>query len=216
MEQKHESDLTGKEKRELEWQKIKSLGFKERMEYLWTYYKYWVLGLVIVILIVDIGVSSYKVRHQEVLIGAAFVGSVAEEQKELEESVKAWIGSEDEDAGVEVYTGMSTDPEDVPTRTTLGTWMMSETLDVLVCTKELYESYNDQKYFADMREVLGESASEYEDMIQGNAIVIKNTKEIAEKLGVYYDEIYISFVVNGHHLENARAMVLGMMESFSF
>lgn len=39
MEQKHESDLTRKEKRELEIQKIKSLKSKKKLEYLLTYYR---------------------------------------------------------------------------------------------------------------------------------------------------------------------------------
>lgn len=39
MEQKHESDLTRKEKRELEIQKMKSLKSKKKLEYLLTYYR---------------------------------------------------------------------------------------------------------------------------------------------------------------------------------
>lgn len=49
MEQKHESDLTRKEKRELEIQKIKSLKSKKKLEYLLTYYRS-------VLLIVIIGI----------------------------------------------------------------------------------------------------------------------------------------------------------------
>ena len=33
----HESDLTRQEKRRMEWEKIKGLGWKKRLPYLWTY-----------------------------------------------------------------------------------------------------------------------------------------------------------------------------------
>ena len=39
-QKKHESDMTGKEKRELERQKLASMNGKEKAEYIFSYYKF--------------------------------------------------------------------------------------------------------------------------------------------------------------------------------
>lgn len=216
LEQKHESDLTKKEKRELEKKKIKSLGFKDRIEYLWTYYKQWLFGALLIIVLICAGADIYKSKNQEILVGTAVAGVSADYQKELQQTVKEWVGSDNKEARVDIYSGLSTDPKDVQTRTLLDTWIGSEAVDIVICPKEFYESYEKQETFVDMREVLGEQGKKYEELIEGNALVLKDAGEIKEKLGVGYDDIYIGVVLNGKHRENARAMILGMLESFPF
>lgn len=216
LEQKHESDLTEKEKRELERRKMKSLGFKDRIEYVWTYYKQWLFGALLLIALICAGADISKSKNQEILVGTAVAGASADYQKELQQTVKEWIGSENKEAGVDLYLGLLTDPKDVQTRTLLDTWIASEAVDIVICPKEFYESYEKQETFADMREALGEQAKQYEELIEGNALVLKDAGEIKEKLGVGYDDIYIGIVRNGKHRENARAMILGILKSFSF
>lgn len=81
LEQKHESDLTKKEKRELEKKKIKSLGFKDRIEYLWTYYKQWLFGALLIIVLICAGADIYKSKNQEILVGTAVAGVSADYQE---------------------------------------------------------------------------------------------------------------------------------------
>lgn len=60
MEQKHESDLTRKEKRELEIQKIKSLKSKKKLEYLLTYYRSVLLIVIIGIFMISMLIPVFQ------------------------------------------------------------------------------------------------------------------------------------------------------------
>ena len=62
MEQKrYESDMTPKEKRELERKKLKQMTAGQKLEYIWAYYKpHMAVALGIILLIVFIGVSSIQ------------------------------------------------------------------------------------------------------------------------------------------------------------
>ena len=44
LSQKHESDLTKKEKRLLEKEKLKVMDWKGKLQYIWMYYKVWIFS----------------------------------------------------------------------------------------------------------------------------------------------------------------------------
>ena len=68
MEMKHESDLTPREKRQMEIRKIKSLPFRKKIPYLWTYYKSWLVILLIIIAFAAFIVTVVRNRMTEELI----------------------------------------------------------------------------------------------------------------------------------------------------
>ncbi|HIR25025.1 MAG TPA: hypothetical protein IAB34_05930, partial [Candidatus Egerieimonas faecigallinarum] len=47
MEKRYESDMTPKEKRELERKKLASMTLGQKIGYLWEYYKIWLLILAV-------------------------------------------------------------------------------------------------------------------------------------------------------------------------
>ena len=51
---KHETDLTKKEKRELEKMKLASMGWKGKLQYIWAYYKPQMAAIVAVIAIPEV------------------------------------------------------------------------------------------------------------------------------------------------------------------
>ena len=46
LSQKHESDLTKKEKRLLEKEKLKVMDWKGKLQYIWMYYKVWIFAAI--------------------------------------------------------------------------------------------------------------------------------------------------------------------------
>ena len=73
MERKHESDLTNKEKRQLEWSKIKSLTWSQRLEYFWTYYKFVLVILAGVVMLGSIAWTVYDGARTETTISIGVV-----------------------------------------------------------------------------------------------------------------------------------------------
>lgn len=214
MEQKYETDLTPKEKRQRELEKLKSLTFKGKIEYLWMYYKIWLLFLVVIIIVVNIGISIVKGKNREVFAGVGMVGSIVEDQAALEKELLEGAGGKT--GAVDIYSGLSVNPDEYVSRTTLTTWIGSKVLDVLICPEAIYEDYRNQDIFVDMTEALGDSADKYADVIHGDVIILDNSEEMAKKLGITYDKVYIGIVSNGEHMEGAKALVKYLLESFYF
>ena len=66
---KHETDLTKKEKRELEKMKLASMGWKGKLQYIWAYYKPQMAAIVAVIAIL----SFFHIDYDDYNVGGSFV-----------------------------------------------------------------------------------------------------------------------------------------------
>lgn len=77
MEQKrYESDMTPKEKRELEKKKLKQMTFPQKVEYIWAYYKlHMAIALAIILVIVFVGQLIYRSQFDTVFYAAIINGS---------------------------------------------------------------------------------------------------------------------------------------------
>lgn len=94
--------------------------------------------------------------------------------------------------------------------------MMGKSIDVMICPKGIYEEYHSQQFFLNIEEVLGDSVEQYSGLVLEDALLLKTTDEMRDKLGVTDDEVYVGVTVNGRHTENAKELVKCLLESFSF
>lgn len=219
MNQKYESDMTPKEKRQQEIEKLKSMTFKQKIEHLWAYYKIWLVFLIVAILIVNIGITMYRSANKNVLAGIAIVDSVgAQDIENMQDIVKEWLGAEGENDDVSIYKGASgtTKVNGIADQAAFTTWIAGKEIDIVIGSKEMYENFEQQGFLKNIEEALGDSAEKYSEFIEGNALVLENTDEMKEKLGILSDEVYIAFIINGQHPENARKVVESLLETFYF
>ena len=93
MEQKrYESDMTPKEKRELERKKLKQMTAGQKLEYIWAYYKpHMAVALGIILLIVFIGQMIYRSQFDTVFY-AAIINGTAGDGEALAEDFKNYTG----------------------------------------------------------------------------------------------------------------------------
>ena len=74
-QKKHESDMTKKEKRELEREKLASMGGSEKAEYILSYYKFHIAAVAgLIVLIVGIGMWIDSFRNETMLYAAVING----------------------------------------------------------------------------------------------------------------------------------------------
>ena len=75
MEHKYESDLTKKEKRQMEIEKLKSMNFMEKLDYIWTYYKLWFAGALAVVALIYLGFTMYQGMQKNEVVSVAILGA---------------------------------------------------------------------------------------------------------------------------------------------
>lgn len=192
MTQRYESDMTKKEKRQREREKLKSLNFGGKIEYIWMYYKAWFLVLAVAAAAVYLGISMYQGSKENVLVNIAIVGGNSQDTESiqaLEQEVKVWLGASGKYDTVRVQANIPEDGGSISSQTALTTLIGANAVDVLVCPEEIYNEYDNQGGF------------------RGSPLVFENNSVMKEKMGVMYDKIYVSVMVNAEHMENAESVL---------
>ena len=75
MASRYESDMTRKEKMQLEKEKLSKMNFKEKLAYIWEYYKAVIFGIIAVIFIIGTIVNIHENAKYYDLVSIAVVDS---------------------------------------------------------------------------------------------------------------------------------------------
>ena len=209
MEQKYESDLTRKEKVQLELDKIKSMKISDRIEYLWTYYKLWLLAILGIILAVYIGSSMWREATKEELLSIAVIGGDSMEQERVEElrmQLLTFIGSgsKKEKLSLDVAFPLGDDPTAVMKQTVV---IGSGTLDLMICDADTYERYEEQEAFLEWKDVLGADYSTYETFIEDGKMVLSKSQRWNQYEAVPYNPVYVGVLNSTDKEENIKKML---------
>ena len=151
--------MTSREKWQKQWRTIRRLKGKDRLEYLWQYYKAVLVALVAVVLVIYTAAVMIGNAMQDTLLSIVIVDSEItsdEAAAELEQGILDIIGTGGKHDHVETVltaTSVENDENIMKLRVSLST---AGEADVVVCGESVYEEYASQGAFADMEEVLGD------------------------------------------------------------
>ena len=167
MEQKrYESDMTPKEKRELERKKLKQMTAGQKLEYIWAYYKpHMAVVLGIILLIVFIGQMLYRSQFDTVFY-AAIINGTAGDGETLAEDFKNYTGDTDKYHEYTIDNSMylMKDQEDYQMVMKLSTIIGAQQVDVLIAPEYKFQEYVEQNGFYPMSELLTDEQQEaYKD-----------------------------------------------------
>ena len=205
-QKKHESDMSRKEKRELEREKLASMSGNEKLEYILSYYKFHIAALAgLIVLVVGIGVWLDSFRNETMIYTAVING------KELDtgimEHFQAYRGDDSRrhkymlDTSV-AFSGQDGSGElDYASQMKMVTLVGANTADVFICPEEVYEEYaGEENYLVPVEELMGaEFVSAHEDICRQDAVRIEDS-EILQQYGYQSrgPAYFIVFRYSGH------------------
>ena len=205
-QKKHESDMTKKEKRELEREKLASMGGSEKAEYILSYYKFHIAAVAgLIVLIVGIGMWIDSFRNETMLYAAVING------KELDagmmEHFQAYRGDDNRrhkyvlDTSVAFLGQDSSGELDYASQMKMVTLTGAGTADVFICPEEVYRNYTgEENVLVPVEELLGaEFVSAHKEICEQDAVRIEDS-EMLEKYG-YQNRgpaYFIVFCYSGH------------------
>lgn len=213
-EMPNESDLTKKELRQIEKEKLKGMGTAGKLQYIWMYYKVHILCVILAIGAVCLGINIYQhARMQTVLSIAVVNGNFT--NSEVESDILDLLDTDDKYAQVSVAQNLVTDETgadfDYYARMAYVTEIQSATVDVLVMPKDLYENEKDSEVFADLKELFGEEEFEKLGAADDLHLEIEGGK-VAEEFGLSYDPVCICVVGNVKNKENALKWIQSVIK----
>lgn len=205
MEKRYESDMTRKEKRQNELKKLKSMTFKQKVGYIWTYYKGVFAGIIIACVIISIGVQMFQNSQLKSLLSIAVVDSNYnhdEQVEALQNDFLAYAGTGDKHEVVDVDTSLLSG-DDYNSVVKMTVVMGAGTADLMFCGDETYEKYNEQEAFISWKEVLGDDYSKYEDyMTDDGRLDLEKCPNWEKYNMVYYSPVYAVVMSSSKNLEN--------------
>ncbi len=205
---KHESDLTKKEKRELERMKLGSMSLGGKLQYIWAYYKPQIFGLIGVIAVFFIGKDIYQNAQIKTSLSVMVIDSTGSAQEAAAKKLEEDLGISDDpyhrvSLDESVRTGQSQKELDTYSQMSFTTKIAAKGVDILIAPEEFFDTLNGDDYFADLTEMLpqevydsfGEDISKYS--------VTLDSKELGELLEVNYEPLKIGILSNSENSENA-------------
>lgn len=218
MEKRYESDMTPKEKRELERKKLATMTLGQKIGYLWEYYKIWLLILAVVIMFISMFVTMYQNSQKINLMGLAVANSTTlSDTSGVTEDLIEMLGTGDEHETVTVDTSYyfnediaNTDPNIIMK---FSTMVAAQSIDVLISSEHVMDYYKDQEMFLMPSEylseeqiaALGDRVSEYGVRIDGSSLLEKWDL-------VAYEPVYFTVIANSPNVENAVKLLEKLVE----
>ncbi|MCF0133390.1 MAG: hypothetical protein HUJ72_05950 [Blautia sp.] len=201
----HESDLTKKEKRQMEKEKLKSMGFTGKLQYIWMYYKFWLLVLILIPIAINQGVSIYKNSKLVTELNVVVIDSSIPNQQETNESVKEALGFTDKYQTVSVEANVYTSGDELEynSQMVFSTKVGTSYYDVVVLPENLYKSWKEYGYFEDLSRIMdADIIGQYGEAYQEDHLLLKN-RELSDMYGVSYEPICVAVMANSQRMDNA-------------
>lgn len=160
---KHETDLTKKEKRELEKMKLASMGWKGKLQYIWSYYKPQMAAIVAVIAIAFFVKDLYENSKIHTALTVMVIDSYGTKQEEAEEKVQEVLGIQDDPYEIVtvdeklLHTGEDGVALESYSQMAFTTKVSARAVDVLVGSEDYMDGFEfKDEYFMDLTELLPE------------------------------------------------------------
>ena len=158
---KNESDLSKKERRLIEKEKLKGMGPKKKLEYIWMYYKPAIFGVIAVIVLI-FGIKDYYEQSKiKTVLSMTVVNSMANDTETPEQKIKEALGYKDDPySKVEIGVNLTTDSEmaefDYNAQMAYVAQIQAGSIDIMVMPEKLYQTLKKNEPFADLKELMGE------------------------------------------------------------
>ena len=205
---KNESDLSKKERRLIEKEKLKGMGPKKKLEYIWMYYKPAIFGVIAVIALI-FGIKDYYEQSKiKTVLSMTVVNSMANDTETPEQKIKETLGYKDDPySKVEIGVNLTTDSEmaefDYNAQMAYMAQIQAGSIDIMVMPEKLYQTLKKNEPFADLKELMGEEAFEKFGMQTDTTHISITDSELEQELGVIYDPVCIAVPYSAPNQENA-------------
>ncbi len=190
-----------------EREKLAPMTPRDKWEYVWGYYKWWILGLVLAVIVVVSGVRNAQYQRREILVSGAFINTAttAEGYAFVNEDYWTYSGA-DEGTRVELiearsirYNVEQPTSNDVNAILAIDAQIASKTLDYIIGDASVMEFYDRQNALLDLQTLFTpEQLKGLQTVRTENGIVAIDLagSTLAKQFGLSAEPSYIIILAN--------------------
>lgn len=198
------------EKMKEDLQKIKKLQGKDRLEYLWTYYKYLLVILLMVVLVIQTVFTMIGNSKITPVLTVALVDTNIEKVQELElleSELKDYLGYTEKNQVVTIdISAYSRETDENIAKLAVVMSVVSDT-DAVICNQSVYERYQSQEIFVDWKDILGEEYEKYKNYMIDGIIDLSLIDGWTEKQYTSAEESFFCVLKKSDHAKEAKMML---------
>lgn len=215
-EKRYESDLTPKEKRQKEWEKIKSMSWKDRFSHIWAYYKpHMVITLALLMLLGLIGQMIYRAQFDTVF-SAAVINAVMGDSDLMEADFKEYLGDEDKYHEIMLDSSMYLTGDvqaDYNTTMKLSTMIGAHEIEVMIAPKSEFEKYKEMEAYMPLKELLTKEQIEaYGDDLSEYGLHVGGSSKLEEFGMAAGDDAYLAVFMYAKNIDNVKSFITYIYE----
>lgn len=203
-EKNHASDLSRKERRLLEKEKLAGMGLGKKLEYIWMYYKAAIFGVIFLVAAVFIGWDIYQNAQIRNILSVYVVNGGMMDTQSLQEQAMELLAANEKKESVTVNSSLSTDKEgkefDYTSQMVFVTQLQAGTMDVMVMPEALYETLKKEEIFMDLTGLL--ETEIVGTHLQGDCLQF-DREELKDQIPLGYDSVCVAVLTNAENPENA-------------
>lgn len=211
LDRKYERQMSMKERRKFEAEKMQAMTLKEKIEYLWMYYKVYLLIPVVIVALIVVGMQMYHGMTEKVLLNLAILGGDNIDRSGLDKEITELLGTGDKKETVKINANLSGSSDDYNSNIALSTLVGAEAVDVIICPEEIYESYTKQSGFMNLEKILSEEAIAG-GKVQGDAVVLETSSYMTDEIGISYEPVYVCIMSNAQNEKQAVKFIEMLLE----
>ncbi|WP_230398199.1 hypothetical protein [Novisyntrophococcus fermenticellae] len=215
---RYESDMTRREKRELEKQKLSEMSLTGKLAYIWTYYKPHmaaVVGIIAAVVIICQLVENSK--YYTILNVSVINASMQSDSERVQEELLSRFGTGDKYEKVvfdsSFVMGKDVETADYNMVMKFTTVVAAKDMDILITSPEFYEHYKKQDMFLDLSTLFTEEeCSRYGISGDTYRLDITDTDWLQNHKWVEYEPVYLAVIANTGHQEKIKEFITAVEE----
>lgn len=213
MEQKkYESDMSPKEKRELEKSYFRGMSVRQKAEHVIAYYKTHIMLLFLTLLVIIFGIYFVYRTQVDILLNVVFIDSMDGDQKTMESDFKEYMG--DSSALHEIFvddtilfTGSAL--SDSYKEIKLSSFIQNKLPDVMIMDEKYYGQYKESGMLQPFIKVMSEEEQETlgiraED---GYGVMMTGNQKLEEYGFLIDGDSYLVVMQDAAHPEEAKDFI---------
>jgi hypothetical protein len=195
---KYESDLTPKEKRQMEFDKIKNLPFPKKLEHMWAYHKLILATPIILILLIVFALNIIQNIRTESVLNIAITNGFEVDVEWLNDLTRERLNIENQYSEVMIDPSYITiDGEfDMGSVQKFTVMIAAGEMDILISNPDIYEIYKGQGFFMNMNEIFTHEELLESQLVDNYALEITHYHVVAQELNLFYDTVYFMVISN--------------------
>ncbi|QOV19833.1 hypothetical protein INP51_02325 [Blautia liquoris] len=215
---RYESDMTRKEKREIEKEKLSTMSIGGKLGYIWTYYKGAMAAILGVILLIVVILQLVENSKYHTILNVSVVDAqTMEEQSKIQDELQKQFGTKNKYDQITFDTsymmGEDVEKADYNTVMKFTTVIAAKDMDVLITTQNVYNHYKEQEMFLDLSSLFTPEECEKLGISKGTDMLdITNTPWLEKHKWVQYEPVYLTVISNTQNQDKVKEFITAVEE----